>query len=96
MSLIYCNINLFDYNQDIYMMTDEGKKELICQVTTNEVSSAIAAASANHNIYNIKLYGAEEEYVKNIAENIIITSSLDYSEDQNPLRIEVNDNEIFN
>ena len=96
MSLIYCNINLFDYNQDIYMMTDEGKKELICQVTTNEVSDAIAAASANHNIYNIKLYGAEEEYVKNIAENIIITSSLDYNEDQNPLRIEVNDNEIFN
>ena len=72
MSLIYCNINLFDYNQDIYMMTDEGKKELICQVTTNEVSDAIAAASANHNIYNIKLYGEQKKNMLKILQKILL------------------------
>lgn len=96
MSLIYCHINLFDYQQNVYIIKDNGDREMIGKAPTAEISKLIAAASAEHHIYNIKLYGAEEEYVKDIATDIIVISSLDYNNDTNPLKIEVNNNEIFN
>lgn len=95
MPLIYCHFNLFDYNQNIYIVKENGIRELAWLAPTEEVGYAIASLCNERKIYNINLYGTEE-YVNTIVDDIYNIFNLKYENALNLLRIEVNNNEISN
>lgn len=95
MPLIYCNLNLFDYNQNIYIIKEDGNKSEALLAPTEEVGLAIASICNERKIYNIELRGIEE-YVLNVVNDIYNVFNLKYANELNLLKIEVNGNEIFN
>lgn len=86
MSLIYCNINLFDSDQVIYMIQNNEEKE-IAKVPLDFLDKSLTGLCYNKNIFNIHLFGIDA-FVNEIAEKINKYEELNYS--NNKIKVEVN------
>ena len=55
MQVIYCNINIFDYDQSIYVVENQDSK-LIAKVPFIGFGKAIPSLCDEKNIYNVRLF----------------------------------------
>lgn len=87
MSLIYCNFDMFTYNQAIRIINEDGSNSVIyCSI--NDVADTIAHLCKEKNITNIRLYG-DKTYLNTVVDNIQTKYNLNYHSGK-PLSIEVN------
>jgi len=57
MPLIYCNINIFDYDQSIYVLDSDngGASHLIARVPFQHLGTAMPELCYTNNIYTVRL-----------------------------------------
>lgn len=58
MSLIYCYINLFDADQEIYLLNCDDKK-LIAKTPLNNISKVLPGLCRDKDCYDVHLYGLD-------------------------------------
>lgn len=93
MPVIYCNISLFDTDQIIYLVEDEGSQKEIAKVPLDHLENTLSALCYSKNIYTIYLSGLSS-FVKNVPQKIYAAERKMYT--QNKIKVEVIKNEIFN
>lgn len=80
MSIIYCNLDLFAYNQVLYEKNFENNTvREIGIFPLDDLEKALIVSCYSHNIFEVKLSGPEA-YLKKIIENIEIAETCAYSE----------------
>ena len=57
MSIITCGINIFDYDQTVYLADDEGKTEILGKSTYDNLDHFITTICNQRQVYNVKLGG---------------------------------------
>jgi len=57
MPVIYCNINMFDYDQTVYIREDDGTLKIYAKIPYPELSKFLAKMAENENIKEIHLNG---------------------------------------
>ena len=87
MSKIVCNINMFDLNQHIILVKDNGTSEEITTSTINNLGDLIVASCSKFNLNKIHLFG-DKKYIDGIIENILSINSSKYK--INNIELEVN------
>lgn len=86
MSVIYCNINLFDYDQKIYKKENEKVKE-IAKIPMNNLGTFLAKYVNENNINEIHLIGYKD-YAVNIKNQIIMNSKTKFNNDNLTIYLE--------
>ena len=92
---IACHPNLFTRQQEIFAVTESHGAHPLVTVESSNLSDALATTCIASNVYTIKLFG-EENYVNPIAAEVYNLFNLKYSNFSNSLKVEVNNNEVFN
>ena len=59
MSLIYCYINLFDADQEIYLLNGNDDKKLIAKTPLNNISKVLPGLCRDKDCYDVHLYGLD-------------------------------------
>ena len=86
MSLIYCYINLFDADQEIYLLNGDDKK-LIAKTPLNNISKVLPDLCRDKDCYDVHLYGLDVVAIE-MANKISKEEMKHYSERK--IKIEVN------
>lgn len=55
MPIIYCNINIFDYDQSVYMIEDN-KSKLLAKVPMEDLGRAIPDICYDKDIYSVHIF----------------------------------------
>lgn len=80
MSIIYCNLDLFTYNQVLYKKDFETNTlEEIGIFPLTELERGLIVNCYSNNIFEVKLSGPKD-YIEKIIENIGIAETCAYSE----------------
>ena len=88
MKKIFCNVNMFDLEQLIYIIDDETNgKDIVAMSTIEELPATISALSSEMGIADIVLSGNIVTYNALLSDNIIQYSKLNYN--QNEIKVEV-------
>lgn len=88
MKKIFCNINMFDLEQLIYIIDDETDgKDIVAMSTIEELPATISALSSEMGIADVVLSGNIVTYNTLLSDNIIQYSKLNYN--QNEIKVEV-------
>lgn len=69
MPVIYCTVNMFEYNQTVYVVNDDKTTHPVAKVPLNSLGNFISKYCAEHNITEVHLFGYPEftQDVKNKA-----------------------------
>lgn len=87
MKKIFCELNIFDLEQKVYVIDDEtGERDIVAIAMVEELPAAISALSSENQIPNVVLSG-NFTYSSLISENIIAYSKLNYN--NNEIKVEV-------
>lgn len=57
MSIIVCGVNIFDYDQTVYLMDSDGKMENLGKSTYDNLDHFITTMCNEHKVYKVKLKG---------------------------------------
>lgn len=88
MKKIFCNVNMFDLEQLIYIIDDETDgKDIVAMSTIEELPATISALSSEMGIADVVLSGNIVTYNTLLSDNIIQYSKLNYN--QNEIKVEV-------
>jgi hypothetical protein len=88
MKKIFCNVNMFDLEQLVYIIDDEtDSKDIVTMSTIEELPATISALSSEMGIANVVLSGNIVTYNTLLSDNIIQYSKLNYN--QNEIKVEV-------
>lgn len=88
MKKIFCNVNMFDLEQLIYIIDDETDgKDIVAMSTIEELPATISALSNEMGIADVVLSGNIVTYNTLLSDNIIQYSKLNYN--QNEIKVEV-------
>ena len=88
MKKIFCNINMFDLEQLVYIIDDETDgKDIVAMSTIEELPATISALSSEMGIADVVLSGNIVTYNTLLSDNIIQYSKLNYN--QNEIKVEV-------
>lgn len=87
MSVIICNVNLFDAYQPIFKLDDDGHQTVLTYADTDELDEQIAAACYDNDITEVRIIGPTE-YCNRVAQKISENNDTKYS--NMILNIEVN------
>lgn len=88
MKKIFCNVNMFDLEQLIYIIDDETNgKDIVAMSTIEELPATISALSSEMGIADVVLSGNIVTYNALLSDNIIQYSKLNYN--QNEIKVEV-------
>ena len=89
MDKIFCQINLFDKNQTIYLVKSGDDIKPIAEISVEEIADFIYKYCYNNNVYNVRLKG-NVEYINEIIKAPIKQKEVEvYS--NNKIEIEVMD-----
>lgn len=87
MKKILCMLNIFDFEQKVYIMDDNtGEKDIVAVVPAEELTAIISAVSNEQDICDVILSG-NLTYSNLIKDNIIAYSKLHYK--NNKINVEV-------
>jgi hypothetical protein len=78
MPIIYCDINIFDYDQGIYLLED-GKSKLLARVPAGEIGRAIPDICYDKDVYNVHISCNIPGMAKQAAEAIYRQEELRYN-----------------
>ena len=88
MKKIFCNVNMFDLEQLVYIIDDETDgKDIVAMSTIEELPATISALSSEMGIADVVLSGNIVTYNALLSDNIIQYSKLNYN--QNEIKVEV-------
>ena len=88
MKKIFCNVNMFDFEQLVYIIDDEtNSRDIVAVSTIDELPATISGLSSEMGITNIVLGGNTVTYNTLLSDNIIQYSKLNYN--QNEIKVEV-------
>jgi hypothetical protein len=87
MPVIYCNINIFDYDQSIYVLDDKGS-HLIAKVPFTGLGKAMPHLCYDKNVFDVKLSCNVPGMAKQAAESIYAQANKEYGV-QHKIDIEV-------
>lgn len=88
MKKIFCNVNMFDLEQLVYIIDDETDgKDVVAMSTIEELPATISALSSEMGIADVVLSGNIVTYNALLSDNIIQYSKLNYN--QNEIKVEV-------
>lgn len=88
MSVIYCSINEFDKNSNVYMRDGENEIISLGEVDNSELANQLLALCNQRKVYNVHLLGSDD-FLNGIAEMMIEQNITNYGK-TNELKIEVN------
>ena len=57
MSVIACGVNIFDYDQTVYLMDNDGKMEILGKSTYDNLDHFITTMCNEHKVYRVQLKG---------------------------------------
>ena len=88
MKKIFCNVNMFDLEQLVYIIDDETDgKDIVAMSTIEELPATISTLSSEMGIADVVLSGNIVTYNTLLSDNIIQYSILNYN--QNEIKVEV-------
>ena len=87
MPVIYCPINLFDADQKIYLVSDDGKQKEIAKTPLDYLDGTLVALCYEKQVYDIHLIGVRD-FILDVVEDIQKTENLMFS--QKRIKVEVN------
>lgn len=87
MQVIYCNINIFDYDQEIYLVTG-GDSKLIARVPFTELGKAMPGLCVDKATYNVHLFCNIPGMAQQAAESIVANEMNKYG--RNKIEVEIN------
>lgn len=87
MSIILCNVNLFDSYQPVFVYNPDGSSKLITYVDTDELPEGLASICYDNDSTELRLIGPAD-YCNTVAQKIGEIDSSKYS--NMTLNIEVN------
>lgn len=88
MQLIYCHFNMFDAQQVIFKVNENGEVKSIVTIDSTELSSVIPTVCQKEEIYDVHLFG-NQDYLKNVAMEAIALNKNLYKENAKEINIEV-------
>lgn len=88
MSLIYCSVNEFDKNSNVYMRDEEDEINSLGEVDNGELASQLLAICLQRGVYNVHLFGSDD-FLNGVAEMMNEQNITMYNQ-VNKLNIEVN------
>ena len=87
MKKILCILNIFDFEQRVYIVNDEtGERNIVAVAPAEELTAVISAICNEENIYNVVLSG-NLTYSNLIKDSITAYSNLHYK--NNKINVEV-------
>lgn len=60
MSVIRCGINIFDYDQTVYLLKDDGTEEILGKSIYNNLDHFITTCCGNYDVNKVKLGGLQQ------------------------------------
>ncbi len=69
MSVITCGVNIFDYDQAVYIIKDDGTNEMLGKSTYDNLDHFITTCCGNYNVDKVKL-GGLQQYTMPLKERI--------------------------
>lgn len=60
MSIITCGVNIFDYDQSVYLIKDDGTNELLGKSTYDNLDHFITTICDKYNVDKVKLGGLHQ------------------------------------
>lgn len=84
---IVCNINLFDLEQKIYLVTDKNSK-LIKKSDISELTEDIVYSCLAYKISDVSLFGAHDLYLQELSDSIYEYASVEHNYNKINVRIE--------
>lgn len=88
MSLIYCSVNEFDKNSNVYMRDEEDEINSLGEVDNGDLASQLLTICLRRGVYDVHLFGSDD-FLNGIAETMNEQNITMYSQ-ANKLNIEVN------
>lgn len=88
MSVIYCSINEFDKNSNVYMRDEENEVISLGEVDNSELADQLLALCNQRKVYNVHLLGSDD-FLEGVAEMMVEQNITNYDK-TNELKIEVN------
>ena len=88
MSIIYCSINEFDKNSNVYMRDEENEVISLGEVDNSELADQLLALRNQRKVYNVHLLGSDD-FLEGVAEMMVEQNITNYDK-TNELKIEVN------
>ncbi len=88
MSIIYCSINEFDKNSNVYMRDEENEVISLGEVDNSELADQLLALCNQRKVYNVHLLGSDD-FLEGVAEMMVEQNITNYDK-TNELKIEVN------
>ena len=86
MKKIYCDLHLFDLHQSIYVVSEDGERQLAAMTTMEELPEVISAICDANGIEEVCLSG-NSVFAKAVGEDVLTYSLIHYS--KNHIRVEV-------
>ena len=87
MQVIYCNINIFDYDQEVYLVTS-GESKLIAKVPFTELGKTMPSLCADKATYNVHLFCNVPGMAQQAADAIVSNEMTKYG--RNRIEVEIN------
>jgi hypothetical protein len=87
MQVIYCNINIFDYDQEIYLVKDDNSR-LIAKVPFTDLGKALPGLCNDKATYNVHLFCNVSGMAQQAADSIVANEIKKYG--QNKIEVEIN------
>lgn len=88
MSVIYCSINEFDKNSNVYMRDEENEVISLGEVDNSELADQLLALCNQRKVYNVHLLGSDD-FLEGVAKMMVEQNITNYDK-TNELKIEVN------
>lgn len=79
MKYLICNVNLFNYNQNIYIANEDGQLDLIADCPSPESLIKLIPYYCQENDINVVQLVGPEAYLEGIKENILTYIKQEYS-----------------
>lgn len=87
MQVIYCNINIFDYDQEIYLVKGENSR-LIAKVPFTDLGKAMPGLCEDKSTYKVHLFCNVPGMAQQAAESIAANEIKKYG--QSKIEVEIN------
>ncbi len=87
MQVIYCNINIFDYDQEIYLVT-RGDSRLIARVPFTDLGKTLPGLCHDKATYKVHLFCNVPGMAQQAADSIVSNEIKNYK--QNKIEVEIN------
>lgn len=78
MSVIYCNINIFDYDQSIYILDENNKPHLIARVPFTNLGGSVPHLCYDKGVFDVKLSCNIPGMAQQAAESIYTQAAKQY------------------